>query len=164
MDPVTVSVTIARPREEVFAYLGDIANHPEFTDHFLTDWRLTRVDSYGQGAGARFKVDAPLNRFSWADLTFVEFEPPHRIVERGRGGKFNRIRQVGVWTLTAGPGDTTDVELTLETEPRLPSDRVMELLAGRSWFKRKHRKALRRLRTILEEGRGRGHRATIAGG
>jgi len=164
VDPVTVSVTIARPREEVFAYLGDIANHPEFTDHFLKDWRLTRVDSYGRGAGARFKVDAPLNRFSWADMTFTEFEAPYRIVEKGRGGKYNRIRQVGVWTLTAGAGDTTDVELTIETLPRLPSDRVMEIFAGRSWFKRKHRKALRRLRTILEEGRGRGHRATIAGG
>ena len=35
MDPVTVSTTIGRPREEVFAYLEDVANHPEFTDHFL---------------------------------------------------------------------------------------------------------------------------------
>ena len=42
-----------RPREEVFAYLADVANHPEFTDHFLKDWRLTREDSEGRGAGAR---------------------------------------------------------------------------------------------------------------
>ena len=164
MDPVTVSVTIARPREEVFAYLGDVANHPEFSDHFLKDWRLTRIESYGRGAGARFKVAAPLNRFSWADMSFVEFEPPYRIVEKGRGGKYNRIRQVGTWTLTPGSGGTTDVEFTIETEPRFPSDRIMELLAGRGWFRRKHGKALRRLRTILEEGRGRGHRATVAGG
>ena len=27
MDPVSVSVTIARPREEVFEYLLDVANH-----------------------------------------------------------------------------------------------------------------------------------------
>ena len=164
MDPVTLHVTIDRPREEVFAYLADIANHPEFTDHFLKDWRLTRIESYGRGAGARFKVDAPLNRFSWADLTFVEFDPPYRIVERGRGGKFNRIRQVGTWTLTPGSAGTTEVELTVETVPRFPSDRVMEIFGGRRWFKRKNRKALRRLRTILEEGRGRGTRATIAGG
>ena len=25
--------TISKPREEVFEYLADIANHPEFTDH-----------------------------------------------------------------------------------------------------------------------------------
>ena len=48
MDPVTSTITIGRPREEVFDYLADIANHPEFCDHYLKDWRLTRVDSVGQ--------------------------------------------------------------------------------------------------------------------
>jgi uncharacterized protein YndB with AHSA1/START domain len=163
VDPVTVSVTIARPREEVFEYLADVANHPEFTDHFLKHWHLTREDSYGRGAGARFKVDAPLNRFSWADMSFVEVDPPYRIVERGSGGKYNRIRHVTTWTLTPGASGTTDVELTIETVPKFRSDRVMEILGGRGWFRRKHSKALRRLRTILEEGRGRGTRATIAG-
>ena len=52
VDPVTVSVSIGRPREEVFAYLSDIANHPEFSDHYLEQFRLTRVDSVGPGAGA----------------------------------------------------------------------------------------------------------------
>ena len=58
MDPVTSTITIGRPREEVFDYLADIANHPEFTDHYLKEWRLTRVESYGRGAGARFRYDA----------------------------------------------------------------------------------------------------------
>jgi uncharacterized protein YndB with AHSA1/START domain len=164
VDPVTVSVTIARPREEVFEYLGDIANHPEFTDHFLKDWRLTRVDSYGRGAGARFKVDAPLNRFSWADMTFTEFEPPYRIVERGRGGKYNRVRILGTYTLTPGPAGTTNVEYTLETEPAMLSDRLMGAMGGRAWNKRKAAKAMRRLRLILEENRGRGRRASVASG
>src|SRR6185312_12180429 len=55
MEALTVSTTINRPREEVFAYLADIANHPEFTDHFLSDWRLTREASEGRGAGARYR-------------------------------------------------------------------------------------------------------------
>src|SRR5579871_1635240 len=84
VEPITVTTTISRPREEVFEYLADIANHPEFTDHYLTDWRLTRVDPYGTGAGARFRVKAPLNRFSWADVTLAELQPPYKIVERGR--------------------------------------------------------------------------------
>src|ERR687883_1887710 len=87
MDPVTAHVVIDRPREEVFDYLSDIANHAEFSDHYLTDWRLTRVESKGQGAGARFKVDAPFDRFGWGDMTFIEVEPPFRIVAAGRGGK-----------------------------------------------------------------------------
>jgi uncharacterized membrane protein len=53
VDPVELSITIDRPREEVFEYLADIANHPEFTDHYLKEWHLTRVDSYGRGASVR---------------------------------------------------------------------------------------------------------------
>ena len=44
MDPVTAHVVIDRPREEVFDYLSDIANHAEFSDHYLKHWRLTRVE------------------------------------------------------------------------------------------------------------------------
>ena len=162
MDPITVSTTIAKPREQVFEYLADIANHPEFTDHYLTDWRLTRENSYGSGAGARFRVRAPLSRFSWADMTFFELQPPFRIVERGRGGKFNRIRMLGTYTLLDGPGGTTKVEYTLETQPVMLSDRLQEALGGRAWSRRQAAKAMRRLRSILEEDRGRGRRASVA--
>jgi uncharacterized protein YndB with AHSA1/START domain len=163
VDPITVSTTIARPREEVFEYLADIANHAEFSDHYLTDWHLTRENPYGEGAGARFRVKAPLSRFAWADMTFAEVQPPFRIVERGRGGKYNRIRMLGTYTLSQGAGGTTRVEYTFETEPVMLSDKLMEAFGGRSWTRRQAAKALRRLRTILEEGRGRGRRATIAG-
>ena len=163
MDPFTVEATIARPREEVFEYLADISNHAEFTDHYLVDWHLTREDPYGKGAGARFKVKAPLNRFPWADVTFAEVQAPHRIVERGRGGKYNRIRMLGTYTLDVGPGGTTRVQFTFETEPAMPSDRVMEALGARSWTRRKAARAMRRLRRILEEDRDRGQRVTLAG-
>jgi uncharacterized protein YndB with AHSA1/START domain len=163
VEPITVSVTIDRPREEVFAYLADIANHPEFTDHYLVDWRMTRVDTVGRGAGGRFRFTAPLNRFDWADVTFVEVDPPRRIVQAGRGGKYNRTRLRSVYELDPGPGHTTRVTLTVETRPATLADRLMESLGQRGWLKRKSAKALRRLRSILEEGEGRGRRATIAG-
>jgi len=162
VEPITVSTTISKPREQVFDYLVDLANHAEFTDHYLVDWHLTREDTCGTGAGARFRVKAPLSRFSWADVTFSDVQPPYLIVERGRGGKYNRIRIVGTYTLSPGRGDTTKVEYTLETVPVMPSDRLMEAL-GRGWTRRQAAKALRRLRTILEENRDRGRRATIAG-
>jgi uncharacterized protein YndB with AHSA1/START domain len=164
VDPVSITVTIDRPRDEVFAYLADIANHPEFSDHYLKEWRLTRLDSVGRGAGARFRVDAPLQRFSWADTTFVEVEPPRRIVALGRAGKFNRIRTTAIWTLDVAPGGGTDVEYMLEYEPALPTDRIMEALTGqRAWFRRNLLKAMRRLQAILEENEDRGARATVAG-
>jgi uncharacterized protein YndB with AHSA1/START domain len=153
--PVTVSIVVSAPRERVFDYLQDIANHPEFTDHFLVDWHLTRIDSVGRGAGARFRVKAPGNRFSWADVTFAEVDRPHRIVEVGRTGKNNRIRTLGVYELSSAGGGTTRVRFTLETIPATLSDRLMEGLGARRWMRRRMRRAMRRLRAILEQGEGR---------
>jgi uncharacterized protein YndB with AHSA1/START domain len=164
MDPVTVSILIDAPRERVFDYLQDIANHAEFTDHYLRDWHLTRVDSVGRGAGARFRVAAPGNRFSWGDVTFAEVEHPHRIVEVGRGGKNNRVRTLGVYELSPDAAGTTRVRFTLETQPSTLSDRLLESLGTRRWVKRKNMKAMRRLRSIIEGGEGRGRRVTVAGG
>jgi hypothetical protein len=144
----------------VFEYLADIANHAEFTDHYLVDWHLTRIETYGTGAGARFRIKAPLNRFAWADVTLAELQPPFRIVEHGRGGKYNRIRMLGTYTLSPGPSGTTKVEYTLETVPSQLSDKLMDTFGGRSWSRRKAAKAMRRLRSILEENRGRGERAS----
>jgi uncharacterized protein YndB with AHSA1/START domain len=163
VDPFTVSITISRHREEVFEYLADIANHAEFTDHYLVDWHLTREDPYGQGAGARFRIKAPLARFNWADVTFAEVQAPYKIVEHGRWGKFNRIRTLGTYTLSPGPSGTTKVQYTLETLPVMPSDRLMEAFGGRAWSKHQASRAMRRLRSILEQDRGRGRRATVAG-
>jgi uncharacterized protein YndB with AHSA1/START domain len=160
----TVSTPVAKPREEVFEYLADISNHPEFSDHYLVDWHLTREDPYGVGAGARFRMKAPLQRFAWADLTMAELQPPFRIVQKGRGGKFNRIRMLGTYTLSPGAGGTTKVDYTLETDPIMPSDKLFEALGGRAWNRRQAAKAMRRLRSILEEDRDRGHRASVAGG
>jgi uncharacterized protein YndB with AHSA1/START domain len=163
VEPFTVTTTIAKSREQVYEYLADIANHAEFSDHYLVDWHLTRIDSYGPGAGARFRAKAPLNRFAWADMSFAEMQPPFRIVERGRGGKYNRIRMLGTYTLSPGPGGATRVEYTLETVPVMPSDHLMEALGGNAWLRRKTRKAMGRLRSILEEDRDRGRRATVGG-
>jgi uncharacterized protein YndB with AHSA1/START domain len=163
VEPLTVSVLIDLPREEVFEYLADIANHAEFNDHFIADWRLTREDTYGLGAGVRYRVEVPLIRFPWGDSTIVEFEPPRRIVETGRTGKFNRIRTLGVYELERGSGGSTRVTFTFQSQPKLPSDRFLESFA-RPWLKRKLKRSMRRLQSILEEDRDRGVRPTIAGG
>jgi uncharacterized protein YndB with AHSA1/START domain len=163
MGPVSVSTVISRPREEVFEYLADIANHAEFTDHYLTDWHLTREQSYGTGAGARFRIKAPLTRFSWADMTFSELDPPFRIVELGSGGKYNRVRLLGTYTLVDGPDESTKVEYRFETRPVQPSDRLRDALGGRAWTRRQAAKAMRRLRGILEGDGKRGPRPSIAG-
>jgi hypothetical protein len=58
----------------------------------------------------------------------------------------------------------TRVDYSYETQPATLSDRLMELVAGRGWWRRKLGRAVRRLQAILEEDRDRGRRATIAAG
>ena len=163
MDPVTAHVLIDRPREEVFDYLADIANHQEFSDHYLKEWRLTRVDSVGRGAGARFKIDAPLDRFGWGDMTFIDVQRPYKIVAAGRSGKFNRNKTWTTWTLSPS-GHATKVEVTTEAEVNMATDKFLNaVLRRRGWLKRGLRKGLRRMQSILEEDLDRGKRATVGG-
>lgn len=167
MDPVTTAVNIDKPRDEVFDYLADVANHAEFMGPLFKDWHLTRVNSYGRGAGARFRSTARMDRFGWGDLTFLEVQPPRRIVGVGRGGKYNRIKTYWEWTLEPQGSGSTRVELVFETEPPLPTDRIVEALSGRhGWFRRGARRSLKQLRANLEEdpsARRRGARATVGG-
>jgi hypothetical protein len=165
MNPVQHEVLIDRPASEVIAYLGDIANWPEFTDHFLTRWHLTSEESYGQGAGARFRMHRKLDRYSWADLTFAEFSSSRgQLLARGRMGKFNRTRWIVRVDVDEEAGGSR-VRLSVETEPGLPTDRLMEAVTLTHGFhKRRWAKAMRRLRSILEDDEERGTRASISGG
>jgi uncharacterized protein YndB with AHSA1/START domain len=165
MDPVTLTTTIARPREEVFEYLADVANHAEFTDHCLVDWHLTREESYGVGAGGRFRTKSRFDRFSYGDISLAELRAPERIVATGSGGRFNRIRTRSEWKLEEDGQGRTRVEFKTESTPATPSDRLMEkLLRVPSSTARCHRKALDRLRSILESGEQRGTHTSVSGG
>ena len=42
-EPVTVTVEVARPRQEVFDYVDVAANHERWMDHFFKDWRFLFV-------------------------------------------------------------------------------------------------------------------------
>jgi hypothetical protein len=39
--PVSASVTVPHPREEVYDFLDMFGNHESFTDHVLIDWKLS---------------------------------------------------------------------------------------------------------------------------
>jgi uncharacterized protein YndB with AHSA1/START domain len=164
MGPIRAEAEIDVPRERVFETIEDLAARPSFTDHFLTGFHLTRIESTGVGAGARFRVKAPL-RAPWMDTTIVELDAPYRIVERGQGGRVNRIANHTVWELTEGPGSLTAVRVSHWTEPTNPIDRGLEILsAGSVWQERSWREAMKRLREGLESGTLESDRIAIAGG
>lgn len=163
MGPIAAEAEIDVPRERAFEAIGDLSRRPAFTDHFLSSFHLTRLEATGIGAGARFRVEAPL-RSVWMDTTIAELEAPHRIVERGQGGRVNRIRTNTVWELTEGPGSLTRVRMTHWTEPRAV-DRGLEILSAASiWQGRSWRRALCRLRDGLESGAWEAERIVVAGG
>lgn len=163
MGPVSTEIEIDVPREQVFAVLSDLSLRPSFTDHFLADFHLTRIDPVGVGAGARFQAQGPMRKV-WMDTSIASVEEPFRIVEEGRGGRGNRIRNHTVWELTESGGSLTAVRVSHWTEPA-PGDRVLELLSAASvWQARGWRQALRRLRDKLESEQPLAERVAVAGG
>lgn len=164
MGPVSAEIEIDVPRARAFELIGDLSRRPAFTDHLLEDFRLTRIEPSGVGAGARFRF-CHWPRSFWADTAIVEFEPPHRIVEEGRGGRGNRIPTRTVWELTGGAGTLTRVRVSFLTASANPVDRALEKLSGteprqeRAW-----REALRRLRDLLESEAGQQPGLSVAGG
>ncbi len=164
MGPVSAEIEIDVPRRRAFEAIGDLALRPSFTDHFLSDFHLTRIGSSGVGAGARFRV-ALRPRRVWMDTAIVEVEPPHRIVERGRGGRGNRIPSNTVWELQQGSGSLTRVRVSHWTEPSNPLDKALEALSGAAVMQeRAWREALRRLRDLLESGAPPAAGLAVAGG
>jgi uncharacterized protein YndB with AHSA1/START domain len=164
MGPVSAEIEIDVPRQRIYDVIADLALRPSFTDHFLTDFHLTRIESSGVGAGARFRF-AVRPRRVWMDTAIAEADEPHRIVEHGRGGRVNRIPSTTLWELTEGLGSLTKVRVSYWTEPSNPIDRALELLSGASVpYERRWREALRRLREQLESGGLDQHRLALAGG
>ena len=137
MEPVTVSITIDRPREEIHAVLDDLMNHEAFTDHFLTDYQRTDTGIRVKGKGGG----------GWMEITPVE-STLDRIVEEGRSGRGGRRHTKGVYELRPQNGGTV-VSFTNEIEPAGLGDRLAAPLI-RSYLRKQNGRALERLKEQLE--------------
>jgi uncharacterized protein YndB with AHSA1/START domain len=162
MREVTVSAIISAPREQVFDFVCDLAARPSFTDNFMDDYRLARVNPVGVGAAARFKLDLPLAN-EYAELTITKADRPRQIIEEIRVGRRGRNRSVAVYDFTRESANVTRVELTTFSEPATLIDRFKQIGAA-GWVRRKTHKSLDRLRLIFEDpDRVELKRATIGG-
>jgi uncharacterized protein YndB with AHSA1/START domain len=149
MGPVTAETTIDAPRERVYATIADLSMRPAFTDHFMKEFRLQRIEPRGIGAAARFHLDAP--RFPiWMESVISELEPPHMIVERGKGSRSDRMPIVIAWELVENSRTMTDVSVSFWTEPGHVTDKIKDRMGSSGWHRRQWRRALGRLRDLLE--------------
>jgi hypothetical protein len=161
MRPVSATITIDSPRERVYDLLSDLSLRPSFTDHFLCEYRLQRVDPVGPGAGARFRL---CDSGAWMDTTIGgDSERPHLLREHGLGGPWNRVPVFTVWELAEGPARSDcQVTVTFWTEPKSIFDKLRELVGGSGHLRRSWARALTRLRAVAE-GEAPAERVRIAG-
>ncbi len=154
MGPVSAKTSIDVPRERVYEILSDLSNRGSFTDHFIDELRLQRIDPVGVGAALRFRV---ADRGFWMETVIAESDPPFRLVERGRGGRLDRVPVATIWELVEGPGPSgCEVTVTFVTEPRTLADKVLDSLRNlrgtERWYRRQWRRALARLKQLAESG------------
>lgn len=148
MKPVTVSIEVPQPVEEVFDYLAVLANHESFLDHFLVDWKFSGPPR-GVGAKAEARASAPMSQ-DWTDFEIVEIEEPSRIVEEGVGLKGKR-RTRGTYRLRSLPGGGTEISFELEWLEAARAESLIPAMT-RAFIRRPNAKALRRLARELAEG------------
>jgi hypothetical protein len=146
MKPVTVSVDVARPREEVFEFLDVLANHESFMDHMFVDWSFYGP-GLGVGAMAKARVSAPGSR-EVAEFEVVESERPRRTVERGVSSHGKRETR-GTYTLEELPDGGTEVNFEMAWLKVPRSERVLPALS-RAFLRRALGKAMKRLAKQLE--------------
>jgi hypothetical protein len=159
MGPISLRISVDASRERVFDFICDLSTRDSWIDHFVSDYRLERIPAQGEGAGARFRVDAPAG-VRYMETVITEAERPHQVVEHARGGRLDRTRMRLAWELQEGP--TTDVSMTFWTTPAGHFDRLRELGRER-WWRRRWSRALKRMAELIESGAA-PPRTEVAGG
>jgi Polyketide cyclase / dehydrase and lipid transport len=148
MKPVSVSIQVPQPREQVFDFLDVLRNHEQFTDHFLLDWEVSGPER-GVGAKAHMRVKS-LGGRDEMDMEVVAAEPPRMTAEESVSAK-GRRRTRGRYRLEPAPDGGTVIEFELEWLRATLLDRLTAPLA-RSVVRDANITALQRLRVTLEEG------------
>jgi hypothetical protein len=145
MSPITASVRVDRPRDEVFALLDVLRNHVGFTDHMLVDWSFAGPAS-GVGAKARMRAALPGPK-DWMELEVIESRARVTTVEETVSAK-GRRRTRGAYVLDDLPGGATDVRFELAYVETPFLDRLLAPFT-RGWLRCGNEKAMRRLGETL---------------
>jgi uncharacterized protein YndB with AHSA1/START domain len=147
-EPVTVSVEVDRPRQQVFDVVDVAANHEKWMDHLFKDWRF-EGPRRGVGAITRAQVDAPGAREK-VSFEVVDSAAPERIVEEGESAHGKRKTR-GTYRFVELDGGRTRIEFELEWLKTPRTERIAPFVA-RAFMRRANGKGMKRLAALLEEG------------
>ena len=143
----TNSVTVNRPRSEVFAYLAAFENIPRW-NYAIEQTR--KITDGPVGVGTRYRQTRTLPRRSEEMFEVIAFEPEHTIVVRGDLGPFHGDSTYVLEPAGGGTVLTNTMDLTatgpLRVLAPLATSRISSAVAAN----------LDVLRQILEQGGGRG--------
>src|SRR3954469_14045337 len=139
--PVTVSIDVPQARDEVYAFLDVMANHESFTDHLLTNWR---VSGPATGVGAKAVVTVKSGGMSdEATFEVIEVEEGRMIRERNWASKGRRVA-TGTYVLSDLPDGGTHIEFTYAFE-RVPARERLLVPLMRAMLRRGNERAMTRL-------------------
>ena len=140
----SVAVVIARPLDEVFAFVSDARNRPSW-DESVDSEELTSPEPIGVGSTVRTRMRS-MGRDYEIDWEIVEHEPPTRQRIESTSGPFSTTL---VYEL-AGEGDGTSVHFSVTGRPT-GLLRLMQPLIART-NQRDLDQAFARLKRVLEDG------------
>jgi hypothetical protein len=143
--PVTVSIDVPQPRAAVFAYLDVMANHEAFTDHMLTNWRVSGPPT---GIGSKATITTKMGGMSdEAEIEVFEAEEGRMIRERTVGAKGRRVSH-GTYRLSDLPDGGTHIEFEFALQ-RVPALERPLVPLMRAMLRRGNQKAMERLAALL---------------
>jgi hypothetical protein len=139
------TITIARPADEVFAFLADLGNIPKW--NYAIE-RTVPTSPGPAGVGATYRQTRAIPRRSEETLQITVFEPPGRLAVSGQLGPFQATTSYLLQPVTSGTQLTNDVELDpvsalLRPAGPLIVPRIKQAVAGN----------LSALKQLLETGR-----------
>jgi uncharacterized protein YndB with AHSA1/START domain len=147
-EPVTISVEVARPRQDVFDYVDVVSNQEVWRKNLYKDWRF-EGPKRGVGAIARATPDAPTSR-ERVEMKVISSQAPERIVEEVESAHGKRQTTETYRFTELGEGRTRiDLELAWGKVPR--SERLAPFVA-RAFMARAQGKSLKLLAAQLEKG------------
>jgi hypothetical protein len=139
------TVTIARPADEVFAFLADLGNIPQW--NYAIE-RTVPTSPGPPGVGATYRQTRTIPHCSEETLQITAFEPPSRLTVNGQLGPFQATTSYLLQPVTGGTQLTNDIELDpisalLRPARPLVVPRIRRAVAGN----------LSALKQLLETGR-----------